>query len=173
MDTFKKSLIKRQFILPIVLFFSGLAGVFLYELHEERKYESLVATSWHCETLKTGFLSEAFHNYLSIFERMTLTFASRSQLNIREFVEVTDKEGKVEKLENLYFGTYLLKGNELIVSFQDVRQNLQHSDDVINRDYLEFKGAEVRYALSVNDENLYFYSNTRNEIYNMACFASS
>ncbi|KXF81802.1 hypothetical protein ATN88_02710 [Enterovibrio coralii] len=145
----------------------------MHVLDEERKHDSLVATSWHCEILKTGFLSEAFHNYHSIFERMTLTFASRSQFNIREFVEVTDKSGNVEKLENLYFGTYLLKGNELIVSFQDVRQNLQHSDDVINLDYLEFKGVKVRYALSVNNDNLYFYSNNRNEIYNLACFTSS
>ncbi|MEZ9987335.1 hypothetical protein AB4377_25195, partial [Vibrio sp. 10N.261.49.A3] len=36
----------------------------------------LAGTRWHCKTIKTDFLSQAFQPYKALYERISLTFQS-------------------------------------------------------------------------------------------------
>ncbi len=144
-----------------------------YHMIKEHRSVNLVSTSWHCETIKTGFASQAYSEYRSVLEKMTLTFTSRHHFSIREFVQVTDMKGQIDKLENFYFGSYDLEGDELAMKFETVKQNVTHHDPVLNSDYKEYEGLTIRYALSMTARNLFFYAKNRSEIFNLVCFSPS
>lgn len=130
----------------------------------------LAGTRWHCKTIKTDFLSQAFQPYQSLYERISLTFQSDHTFSMREFVTITEQDGKESTMENLYFGHYELDGNNLSMSIIDVRTATPFHDPIINHEYSEYKGVTIDYAIAVKDQSLYLFNEHRSEIFNWACF---
>ncbi|WP_286297498.1 hypothetical protein [Vibrio apostichopi] len=131
---------------------------------------SLAGTRWHCKTLKTDFLSQAFQPYQSLYERMSLTFQSDQTFSMREFVTITEKDGNEGTMENLYSGYYGLDGNHLSMSIIDVRTATPFHDPIINQEYSEYKGVTIDYSILAKDQSLYLFNKHRSEIFNWACF---
>lgn len=131
---------------------------------------ALAGSRWHCKTLKTDFLSQAFRPYQSLYERMSITFQSDQTFSMREFVTITEQDGKESTMENLYFGHYELDGNNLSMSIIDVRTATPFHDPIINNEYSEYKGVTIDYAIAVKDQSLYLFNEHRSEIFNWACF---
>ncbi|WP_333913218.1 hypothetical protein [Vibrio coralliirubri] len=140
------------------------ASSFLLEQNE------LAGTRWHCKTIKTDFLSQAFQPYQALYERISLTFQSDHTFSIREFVTITEQDGNESTMENLYSGYYGLDGNNLSMSILDVRTATPFHDPVINQDYSEYKGVTIDYAIAVKEQSLYMFNEHRTEIFNWACF---
>ncbi len=130
----------------------------------------LAGTRWHCKTIKTDFLSQVFQPYKALYERISLTFQSDHTFNIREFVTITEQNGKESTMENLYSGYYGLDGNNLSMSILDVRTATPFHDPVINQEYSEYKGVTIDYTTAVKDKSLYLFNEHRSEIFNWACF---
>ncbi|WP_373958458.1 hypothetical protein [Vibrio gigantis] len=130
----------------------------------------LAGTRWHCKTIKTDFLSQAFQPYQALYERISLTFQSDHTFSIREFVTITEQDGNESTMENLYSGYYGLDGNRLSMSILDVRTATPFHDPIINLDYSEYKGVTIDYAFAVKDKSLYMFNEQRSEIFNWACF---
>ena len=131
---------------------------------------ALAGTRWHCKTLKTDFLSQAFQPYQSLYERMSITFQSDQTFSMREFVTITEKDGNEATMENLYSGYYGLDGDSLSMSIIVVRTATPFHDPIINNDYSEYKGVTIDYAIAVKDQSLYMFNEHRTEIFNWACF---
>ena len=131
---------------------------------------SLAGTRWHCKTLKTDFLSQAFQPYQSLYERMSITFQSDQTFSMREFVTITEKDGNEGTMENLYSGYYGLDGNHLSMSIIDVRTATPFHDPIINQEYSEYKGVTIDYSILAKDQSLYLFNEHRSEIFNWACF---
>ncbi len=131
---------------------------------------ALAGTRWHCKTLKTDFLSQAFQPYQSLYERMSITFQSDQTFSMREFVTITEKDGNEATMENLYSGYYGLDGDSLSMSIIDVRTATPFHDPIINNDYSEYKGVTIDYAITVKDQSLYMFNEHRTEIFNWVCF---
>ncbi|MEC7307559.1 hypothetical protein ACPV5I_08970 [Vibrio gigantis] len=130
----------------------------------------LAGTRWHCKTVKTDFLSQAFQPYQSLYERISITFQSDHTFSMREFVTITEQDGKESTMENLYSGYYGLDGNRLSMSIIDVRTATPFHDPIINQDYSEYKGVTIDYAIVVKEQSLYMFNEHRSEIFNWACF---
>lgn len=130
----------------------------------------LTGTRWHCETIKTGFLSQAFQPYQSLYERMIFTFQSDHTFSIKEFVTIAEKDGQTSTMENLYFGHYLLDGKSLSMSVIDVRTAVPFHDPVINQEYSEYKGVTIDYTVALTHNSLYLFNENHAEIFNSACF---
>lgn len=131
---------------------------------------ALTGTRWHCKTIKTGFLSQAFRPYQSLYERMIFTFQSEHTFSIKEFVTIAERDGQTSTMENLYSGHYLLDGNRLSMSILDVRTAVPFHDPVINQEYSEYKGVTIDYAVALTDNSLYLFNEHHAEIFNSACF---
>lgn len=130
----------------------------------------LAGTRWHCKTVKTDFLSQAFQPYQSLYERISITFQSDHTFSMREFVTITEQDGKESTMENLYSGYYGLDGNRLSMSIIDVRTATPFHDPIINQDYSEYKGVTIDYAIVVKEQSLYMFNEHRSEIFNWVCF---
>ena len=130
----------------------------------------LAGTRWHCKTVKTDFLSQAFQPYQSLYERISITFQSDHTFSMREFVTITEQDGKESTMENLYSGYYGLDGNRLSMSIIDVRTATPFHDPIINQDYSEYKGVTIDYAIVVEEQSLYMFNEHRSEIFNWVCF---
>lgn len=131
---------------------------------------SLAGTRWHCKTLKTDFLSQAFQPYQSLYERMSITFQSDQTFSMREFVTIIEKDGNEGTMENLYSGYYGLDGNHLSMSIIDMRTATPFHDPIINQEYSEYKGVTIDYSILAKDKSLYLFNEHRSEIFNWACF---
>jgi len=131
---------------------------------------SLAGTRWHCKTLKTDFLSQAFQPYQSLYERMSITFQSDQTFSMREFVTIIEKDGNEGTMENLYSGYYGLDGNHLSMSIIDMRTATPSHDPIINQEYSEYKGVTIDYSILAKDQSLYLFNEHRSEIFNWACF---
>lgn len=131
---------------------------------------SLAGTRWHCKTLKTDFLSQAFQPYQSLYERMSITFQSDQTFSMREFVTIIEKDGNEGTMENLYSGYYGLDGNHLSMSIIDMRTATPFHDPIINQEYSEYKGVTIDYSILAKDQSLYLFNEHRSEIFNWACF---
>ncbi|MEZ8042310.1 hypothetical protein ACED25_22400 [Vibrio sp. 1F263] len=130
----------------------------------------LAGTRWHCKTIKTGFMTQAFQPYQSLYERMTFTFQSDNTFMIAEAVKIEEKNGQVSKLEHHSSGRYSLEDGELSISIIDYSPTTETDDPVINRDYSSYKGLNIDYSVVVTDDSLYLFNKNRFEIFNWVCF---
>ena len=131
---------------------------------------TLAGTRWHCKTLKTDFLSQAYQPYQSLYERMIFTFQSDQTYSMREFVTITEKDGTEGTMENLYSGYYGLEGDRLSMSIIDVRTATPFHDPIINQEYSEYKGVTIDYSILEKERSLYLFNEHRSEIFNWTCY---
>ncbi|MDK9739843.1 hypothetical protein KI655_21340 [Vibrio sp. D404a] len=132
--------------------------------------ESLSGTRWHCKTMKTDFLSQAYQPYQSMYERMIFTFQSDETFSIKEFVTITGKDQSRHDVENLYSGHYKKSGDHISVTVDDVRTLVEHPDLVINKEYSEYQGVTIDYNYQLKDNFLYLFNDSRSEIFNSTCY---
>ena len=130
----------------------------------------LAGTRWHCKTLKTDFLSQAYQPYQSLYERIIFTFQSDQTYSMREFVTITEKDGTEGAMENLYSGYYGLDGDHLSMSIIDVRTATPFHDPIINQEYSEYKGVTIDYSILEQEQSLYLFNEHRSEIFNWTCY---
>ncbi|MFS1946317.1 hypothetical protein BCU64_003185 [Vibrio lentus] len=130
----------------------------------------LAGTRWHCKTIKTGFMTQAFQSYQSLYERMTFTFQSDDTFMITESVKIEGKDGQVSKLEHHSSGRYSLKDGELSISIVDYSPTTETDDPVINQEYSSYEGLNVDYSAIVTEDSLYLFNKNRFEIFNWVCF---
>ncbi|PQJ60088.1 hypothetical protein BTO10_11910 [Vibrio chagasii] len=130
----------------------------------------LAGTRWHCKTLKTDFLSQAYQPYQSLYERIIFTFQSDQTYSMREFVTITEKDGTEGTMENLYSGYYGLDGDHLSMSIIDVRTATPFHDPIINQEYSEYKGVTIDYSILEQEQSLYLFNEHRSEIFNWTCY---
>tara|TARA_B100001059_G_C17725335_1_gene523089 strand:- start:152 stop:622 length:471 start_codon:yes stop_codon:yes gene_type:complete len=131
---------------------------------------TLAGTRWHCKTLKTDFLSQAYQPYQSLYERIIFTFQSDQTYSMREFVTITEKDGTEGTMENLYSGYYGLEGDHLSMSIIDVRTATPFHDPIINQEYSEYKGVTIDYSILEKERSLYLFNEHRSEIFNWTCY---
>ena len=131
---------------------------------------TLAGTRWHCKTLKTDFLSQAYQPYQSLYERIIFTFQSDQTYSMREFVTITEKDGTEGTMENLYSGYYGLEGDRLSMSIIDVRTATPFHDPIINQEYSEYKGVTIDYSILEKERSLYLFNEHRSEIFNWTCY---
>ena len=131
---------------------------------------SLSGSRWHCKTMKTSFLSQAFEPYQSLYERMVFTFQSDETFSIKEFVTITDKNDSSHVVENLYNGHYQQKGDSLSMTIDDVRTAVEHPDPVINKEYSDYQGITIDYNYQLAGNYLYLFNDSRSEIFNSTCY---
>ena len=130
----------------------------------------LAGTRWHCKTIKTGFMTQAFQPYQSLYERMTFTFQSDDTFIITESVKIEGKDGQVSKLEHHSSGRYSLKDGELSISIVDYSPTTETDDPVINQEYSSYEGLNVDFSAIVTEDSLYLFNKNRFEIFNWVCF---
>tara|TARA_Y100001960_G_scaffold308481_1_gene365874 strand:+ start:1102 stop:1572 length:471 start_codon:yes stop_codon:yes gene_type:complete len=130
----------------------------------------LAGSRWHCKTLKTDFLSQAYQPYQSLYERIIFTFQSDQTYSMREFVTITEKDGTEGTMENLYSGYYGLDGDHLSMSIIDVRTATPFHDPIINQEYSEYKGVTIDYSILEQEQSLYLFNEHRSEIFNWTCY---
>ncbi|OED68089.1 hypothetical protein A143_20650 [Vibrio splendidus ZS-139] len=130
----------------------------------------LAGTRWHCKTIKTGFMTQAFQPYQSLYERMTFTFQSDDTFMITESVTIEEKGGDTSTLEHHSSGRYSLEGDSLSISITDYNPTTETHDPMINQEYSSYEGMNVDYAIVVTDESLYLFNENRFEIFNWVCF---
>ena len=130
----------------------------------------LAGTRWHCKTLKTDFLSQAYQPYQSLYERIIFTFQSDQTYSMREFVTITEKDGTEGTMENLYSGYYGLDGDHLSMSIIDVRTATPFHDPIINQEYSEYKGVTIDYSILEQEQSIYLFNEHRSEIFNWTCY---
>ena len=152
----------RIVILAVLIFAAGMS----FTLEKE----SLSGSRWHCKTMKTDFLSQAFEPYQSLYERMIFTFQSDETFNIKEFVTITGKDDTSHVVENLYSGNYTQQGDRLSMTIVDVRTATKHPDLVINAEYSEYQGVTIDYNYQRIDNSLYLFNHSRSEIFNSTCY---
>ena len=131
---------------------------------------TLAGTRWHCKTLKTDFLSQAYQPYQSLYERIIFTFQSDQTYSMREFVTITEKDDTEGTMENLYSGYYGLEGDHLSMSIIDVRTATPFHDPIINQEYSEYKGVTIDYSILEKERSLYLFNEHRSEIFNWTCY---
>lgn len=130
---------------------------------------SLEGTNWHCDSIKTSFISESFKPYQSITEHMTISFNSDNHFTIREMSAVTTKVGTIENIKLTYTGTYEKSFNNLIMNIEKVIFNKPHSDNIINNDYASYNNMRISYKIRVKDNALFFFNKDKSEIHNFVC----
>ncbi|HHF3242233.1 TPA: hypothetical protein ACPJ2D_004264 [Vibrio alginolyticus] len=144
--------------------------IFITIIYEKR---DIVSTNWSCNIVKTSFISNAYKEYKYISEEMTMSFISDEIFSIREFVEVLDVDGFKGEIENVYYGTYKLSGDNITLKFKKVDQKYNSNIGVVNKDYLEYEGIEIKYSFYTDDKFLFFFSENKSEIHNFTCFINN
>lgn len=131
---------------------------------------SLAGSQWVCDLKKIGFATNAYSKYNSINELMLYTFSSKSAFYIKDRILVENKNAQTETAELLFVGKYVLEGNNLSMTFNDVIFKKKHTDDVINNDQLLYKGFSIDYKIERKGNFLYFYSANNSEVFNHICW---
>lgn len=133
-------------------------------------FSTLECTNWHCDSIKTSFMSESFKPYLSIAEHLTISFNSDDHFTIREMSDVTTKKGDIENIKLTYTGVYDKSFSNLILNIKEVIFNKAHSDNIINSDYASYNNMKISYKIRVKDNTLFFLNKNKSEIHNFVCF---
>ncbi|WP_318418164.1 hypothetical protein [Photobacterium leiognathi] len=151
----------------LIFIFIALVACAFYFITQK---DDLVSTTWVCDQKKAGFISKAFTQYSQISESMVLTFSSKSSFMINEFIQAQEGNDDVKLMELYYEGDYLQTRNHLTLNFNHVQIQKKHHDDILNQAYKDYEGYSILYRYKRVGKRLYFYTDSKNEAFDMVCY---
>ncbi|WP_305842152.1 hypothetical protein [Photobacterium leiognathi] len=151
----------------LIFVFIGLVASTFYLITTKN---DLVSTTWVCDQRKSGFINKSFTQYSYISESMILMFSSKSSFLINEFIQVQEGNDDVKLMELYYEGDYLQKRNHLTLNFNHVQIQKKHYDDTLNQAYKDYEGYSILYRYKRIGNRLYFYTDSKNEAFDMVCY---
>ncbi|EAS65259.1 hypothetical protein VAS14_06048 [Photobacterium angustum S14] len=150
----------------ISIVFLLLLGVFYLFTNKD----NLVSTTWVCDQIKSGFISKSYTKYSHISESMILTFSSKSSFLINEFIQAQEGDDKYKLMELYYEGDYIQTREHLTLNFNRVRILKEHDDPNLNKAYKDYEGYSIYYRYKRIDNRLYFFTDSKNEAFDMVCY---
>ncbi|PSV22681.1 hypothetical protein C0W44_04890 [Photobacterium leiognathi subsp. mandapamensis] len=130
----------------------------------------LVSTTWVCDQRKSGFINKSFTQYSHISESMILTFSSKSSFLINEFIQVKEGNNEAKLMELYYDGDYIQTRDHLTLNFNRVQIQKKHDNEILNQAYKDYEGYSILYRYKRIGKRLYFYTDSKNEAFDMVCY---
>ncbi|PQJ66329.1 hypothetical protein [Photobacterium angustum] len=152
-------------VLVIIIFFLFIGVFYLYT-----NKDNLVSTTWVCDQVKSGFISKSYTKYSHISESMILTFSSKSSFLINEFIQAQEGSDDIKLMELYYEGDYIQTRDHLTLNFNRVRILKEHDDSNLNKAYKDYEGYSIFYRYKRIDDKLYFFTDSKNEAFDMVCY---
>ena len=147
-----------------------LVGLVIADFYLATKKDNLLSTTWVCDQRKTGFIFKSFSKYSQVSERMILTFSSKDRFFINEFIQVQENDKDAKLMELYYDGDYLQTRDHLTLNFESVNILKKYDDVNLNRAYKEYEGHSILYRYKKISNRLYFYTDSKNEAFDMVCY---